>query len=1155
MKKLIFFFFCSFALATAFSQNPGDTIFVKGFKYGSNTRDSVLNFPTANLTFEKIIMKYNMRCKNALISNQSQPNQGCGEWDYSCNTYVVDSSRIENALFTAPSHIISNFTGTTFPYSTQAIFDYYNFTQTNVVLNNINSENQYTLGVGSSTVGDFLKANERSGRSQVLFTAAELTTAGFTAGNIDGLLLNVTNAGGGLNFFKVGVKHTTQNTLNSSTVSVTSFTNVFYSNKTFTVGTNRIQFHTSFVWDGTSNVLFDFSFTNTVPGNPIVFSATSTPSVMTLNSKNNFALDLAAMGHVNINTSMLSTINNEITVAFWVYGSSSMLPANTSLLYGWANDANQRHLNLHLPWSNSNMYFDCGNASGNYDRINKAAITAEIGGQWNHWAFTKNAVTGNMRIYLNGVLWHSGTGMTRTMSILNLLLGKDKDMQSNYKGKINEFSIWDKELSLSDIQAWMNKPLNATHPFYTDLLAYYTMAEGNGLIINDSKNNQNSTGVNLQWTYDRGDKLVRTFFESSLRPNVTLLRGSYNLTTNTITVKDSVQRNPNIVQAYTVVSNGTVVPMTDDAVNLISTQNLYETAPIKIYNGDTGTLTGTLAVPANGTITINNMNYYRRYPYFNELLSFVTPYGKGLDLGVKGKTWYYDVSDFAPILKGPKRLVMALGGQWQEQMDIDFWFIVGTPARTVLNFNQLWQGAGRASDASVQSINADQRFNTQVVTTLNNGIYFKLRSTITGHGAQGEFAQNGGFMNHYFNIDGGPNEFIWQITQNCAYNPVQAQGGTWVYNRQGWCPGQTSLTKEFDLTGTLVGGTTYSLDYNCSNPPIPNGDYRYIAAHQLVTYGAPNKSLDAALVEVIAPSTKVLYSRTNPICANPVVFVQNTGSVSLSSIELDYWVNNSNVKQTYTWTGNLNFLDTTSIRLPIGTLWQNGLQPSNNVFRAEIKKTNGSVDTYSFNNMYQSAFVLPAVVSSSFTIEFKTNNYPDENTYTLYDENNNIVGASSFTNGSNFTYSDDYVLNGCYRLVVKDTQGDGLTWWANTNQGSGYVTIKNSLGAPIKSFNSDFGAGFEYSFTTDAPLKVKEESFGSLLNIYPNPAHSKFTIQGDELTNSKVELTDVLGHVIYSIDVKERTKVEMMVNELSAGIYFAVVSKDGQRITKKIVVN
>ncbi len=1154
MKKLIFLFAALIALNIQ-AQNPGDTIVVKGFKWGSPSRDSMITFPPSNLTFEKIIMKYNMRCKNGNISTQAQPNLGCGEWDYSCNTYIVDSSRIENALNTTPSHLISNFTGTTFVYNTSPLFDYYNFVQTDVVLNNIISENQYTLGAGSSTITNFLKANERSGRSQILFTATELTSAGFTAGNIDGLLLDVANAGGGLNFFKVSVKHSTATALNSSTVSTTSFTNVFNANKTFTAGVNRVQFATPFVWDGTSNVLFDFSFTNTVPSNPIIFNAATTPSIMTLNAKNNYALDLAALAQVTINTSMMSSISSEITVAFWVYGRSNMLPANTSFIYGWGNDPNQRNLNLHLPWSDSNIYFDCGYSAGNYDRINKAAVTNEIGGQWNHWAFTKNATTGNMKVYLNGVLWHSGTGKNKTMSILNLILGKDKDLQNNYKGKVNELSIWDKELSLTDIQTWMNKPLDNTHPFYTNLRGYYRADEGTGAIINDSKFAQVSNGINMQWTYDRGDKLVRTFFESNMRPNVTLLRGSYSITTNTLVVKDSVQRNPNIVQAFTVVSNNTVVPMMDDAINVISTQSLYASDPINTYDGDTGTLTGTTAAVSNGTINITNYNYYRRYPWFNEIMSFVTPYGKGLDMGIKGKTWFYDVSDFAPIMKGSKRLVMALGGQYQEQMDIDFWFIVGTPPKNVVQFNQLWQGAGRAGDASAVSINNDIRYTTQTVTIPVTGSSFKLRSTITGHGSEGEFSQNGGTMTHMFNIDGGAPEFTWPITQVCNMNPIIAQGGTWLYTRQGWCPGLASLLKEYNLTGMLTPGNTHTLDYNCSAPIVGNGDYRYIVANQLVSYSVANQSLDARIVDVMMPSDKVFYSKINPICESPLIMVQNTGSATVSSLDIDYWLNNTGVKQSFNYTCNLNFMDTVSVRLPLAALWQNGVQPSGNTFRAEIKKVNGVTDDYVYNNKYNSTFDIPAVVPSTFVIQFKTNNNPGESSYTLTDENGNVVGVSNFTNGANAVYYDTYTLNGCYRLTVKDLGGDGLQWWANPGQGNGYVALKDAFGSNIRNFNSDFGAEFQFAFTTDGPLKVQDNSFGSLLNIYPNPAHSKFFVEGDELEGADVTLLDVLGHVIRKVDAKDKTKLEINTNELSAGIYFCVISKNGSKMTRKIVVN
>ena len=75
---------------------------VQSFIYSSTTRDTVIEFPTADHnTYEKILMVYSMRCKDALVSTSAERNKGCGEWDYSCNTYITDSSRC--LLYTSPS--------------------------------------------------------------------------------------------------------------------------------------------------------------------------------------------------------------------------------------------------------------------------------------------------------------------------------------------------------------------------------------------------------------------------------------------------------------------------------------------------------------------------------------------------------------------------------------------------------------------------------------------------------------------------------------------------------------------------------------------------------------------------------------------------------------------------------------------------------------------------------------------------------------------------------------------------------------------------------------------------------------------------------------------------------------------------------------------
>ncbi len=1158
MKKLSILFL-SFLSLNTFSQSIGDTIVVKTLKYGSTTRDTAIQFPTSALTYEKIIMRYNMRCKNGLISTSSNKNLGCGEWDYSCNTYIADSTRIEVEPLTTPSHIISNFTGTVFPYTTLQPFDYYNYAQTSVTLNSIISETQFTVGTGSAPAPNVLKTNERSGRSFLLYTAAELTAAGFTAGNIHGLILDVANAGGVANFLNMGIQHTTLTALTAESGTLTGFTNVYNSNHTFVNGNNRIQFHTPFNWNGTSNIIIDCSFTNSGPGTAIIFNGVTTTSANAIYANNNYAVDLECDGHININSSFLNTITGSLTVSFWAYGNKNMMPANTSILYGWATNPNDRNLNIHLPWSDNNVYFDCGFSAGGFDRQNKVSTAVNQGGQWNHWVFTKNTGSAWMRIYLNGALWSIAGGKSKPISLMNLILGKDASLSNNYKGKVNGLTIWNKEFALADIKSLMNVPITASHPFYSNLLAYYKMDEGTGSIVNDAKNSVTSNGTNILWSFDRGNKLNRMFYETTVKPNIVLLQGNYSLTTNTITVKDSIGRGPNTVQQFSVTNNATVTPFVNDAIVLASTStNLYNASPINVYNGDTGVLTGTIASTPTGTITITNLSYNKRHPYYIELMSFVTPYGIGLDLGMNGKTWYFDMSDYAPLLKGKKRFLMTLGGEWQENMDIDFLFIVGTPPRTVLESHQLWQGGARWGGSSIGSITSDTRFSVQTYTSLSAAKEFKMRSTITGHGAEGEFHQNGGLVNHYFNINGGPNEFSWQITRLCGANPIYPQGGTWVYDRQGWCPGEYSLLKEYDVTPYIVPGSTLTLDYNTSNPAIPSGDYRYIAAHQLISYGAPNHNLDVGLVDVQKPSDKVVYSRENPMCAKPIIVVQNTGSVTLTSIDIDYWMNNTSTKQSYQWNGSLTSMDTAIITLPIGSLWQNGLAASNNRFFVELKKANNSVDNYSYNNKYSYPINLPDILTDSITVEFKTNNIPSENSYKLVDANGNTVIGASALIAANTLYTDNYILNGCYKLMVEDTGEDGLQWWASSAQGAGYVQLKNPQGAVIKTFNPDFGKRFEYSFSTRSSplvLTVNQNELSNSVHLYPNPAHDKFEITIQNTENVKINITDMLGRTFDLPHTTLKDKIVFDSSLLKAGVYLVQITKDNSTATKKLIID
>ena len=73
------------------------------------------------------------------------------------------------------------------------------------------------------------------------------------------------------------------------------------------------------------------------------------------------------------------------------------------------------------------------------------------------------------------------------------------------------------------------------------------------------------------------------------------------------------------------------------------------------------------------------------------------------------------------------------------------------------------------------------------------------------------------------------------------------------------------------------------------------------------------------------------------------------------------------------------------------------------------------------------------------------------------------------------------------------------------------------------------------------------------LNIYPNPAHGIFTIDGIE-DKSEIIISDVTGAIIfYRADVFG--KVEVDCSRYPAGVYFLTVTSGNKRMVRKIVVN
>lgn len=103
-------------------------------------------------------------------------------------------------------------------------------------------------------------------RTQIVYLASELRAAGFRAGNITSLGFNVVakNSTAPFQNFTIKLKNTTRTTANGGafeTGAVTAYGPVNYST---VAGANNFTLTTPFYWDGTSNLLIDICYDNTV---------------------------------------------------------------------------------------------------------------------------------------------------------------------------------------------------------------------------------------------------------------------------------------------------------------------------------------------------------------------------------------------------------------------------------------------------------------------------------------------------------------------------------------------------------------------------------------------------------------------------------------------------------------------------------------------------------------------------------------------------------------------------------------------------------------------------------------------------------------------------------------------------------------------------
>lgn len=1144
MKQFIFIFSVLFILSTnrLFSQT-GDTVTVQTFTFGS-PQDAWFVFPSDTVRLEKILMQYTLKCNPA-------QSPACGEWDYLTYSYLYKhTGLVDSSAVIQPSFIANGTSPTNLMYMNTPSYNYTTSWQYQTVITNTTSLNTATIGTDNTPVNHPLGASAPVSRSQYLWKASEMISAGLAAGNITGLQLYLQSLGSELKNLTIRLKATSVDSITKVNFNNTGYTTVYTHNKLFTsTGWNSIQFTSPFNWNGTSNLLVEILYDNVSIGtnNTVASTLTSFKSGL-VNAGADRCLSFHSNGFVNAPlNNEVAAIDSFVTVAFWAYGTPQYQPMDGTCFEAVDSSGN-RVLNSHTPWSDSRIYWDAGNENG-YDRAIKLATTIQIEGQWNHWAFTKNVLTNTMKTFLNGTQVQTVTGMNKRMLDINKFrIGKGNWAGSQtYEGKMDQFCVFNKDLSLANVQKLYRNKVDITHPNYSNLILNYNFDDGNYLTAVDESPIPHALGTlndGVNNPFKPAKELVTNFVETFSRPNIVFEQGVYTSHRDSSLVLDSVIKSPIQIVIYGDSINNPGTP-TDTLTVWPSYYSSY------VYNSQGVAVDSTLVIP-DDTITLSYYTWYRKFPQVlrYELARYITPYGNGLSLG-NGWTWTFDVSDYRTLLADSVHIA---AGNWQELLDMKFIMIKGTPPRDVVDIQNVYTGAfdyGHTNDP-IESHLTPKQINIPV-----NAVNTRWKSRVTGHGMDtpqncAEFCPK----THYYKVNGTTrfSKLVWR--DNCDVNPLYPQGGTWVYDRANWCPGAEVWTYDFELTPYTTAGTTVMLDHDVQ-AYTNNGEWSYYQIEdQVVSYGAPNFSLDVAMEDILSPTTNQMWLRKNPICTKPIIRIKNTGSTTLTNLTITYGVTGA-TPSVFNWTGSLAFMQIAEV-----TLGNFASNTGGTEFYVTLSNPNGGTDQYAFNNTMKSIYNLPPQIPSKLVIELKTNSAPSENSYTL----KNSSGTTVFQrNGltANTTYSDTLNLaNDCYLFDLRDTGEDGLTWWANTAQGSGTIKFKNGYtGAVLTNFNSDFGGQVYQQFNADASLVgLTDYIFTSQnkLAVLPNPSEGNIIVNIDlkEKQDFTIEIIDMLGKKVFSKEIKQSIAVseEFDLSKNNKGVYFVILKTNDEVITRKVLI-
>jgi len=487
-----------------------------------------------------------------------------------------------------------------------------------------------------------------------------------------------------------------------------------------------------------------------------------------------------------------------------------------------------------------------------------------------------------------------------------------------------------------------------------------------------------------------------------------------------------------------------------------------------------------------------------------ELGRMLTPYGSVYNKGWSWK-WQVDVTDFAPWLRDSAEIVYTHTGYENNTvgwaLTIDFEIVYGPPVVTPLGIVPLWNKGYKYGDPKVKI--EDSLLPVSYTSVPGAGIS-RIRIQHTGHGMDrprgcSEFCSRWRDLKLDGNLIDHRN--MWK---DCGGNPLYPQGGTWIYDRAYWCPGDLQEPDIMDVF-TKPGRHEVALQME---PYTATGNVQAVEniSAYLFQYSTPRQKTDVAIESIMVPSDEQRFFRLNPASVTPRIVIRNLGADPLRSLTIVYGTDGFE-KKTFRWKGYLSFNKTEEILLP-GEIRE---KENVNIFSVVLTNPNGKKDAWPGDNTLQSTFTAPVRLPSDFVIQLLTNNKPKDNrVYLVNSRLDTLFQKTPAQLEPGTVYTDTVrVGEGNYSLYLTDTAGDGLEFWAEPRNGDGYLRLFDLKGNLIHAFESDCGNGEMLSFKAVPGFVPDTTQAKHAFSLYPRSVtdQTQLSVVSNKLANMTVVIT------------------------------------------------